>query len=229
MPKRCPPGVFCIENVTIIFICVIFVVLGLFIYIQSNNKRSSNDRRGNNDRRNNNRRGNNNRRRDENININLLSNESEKGYGNDVFFDIYKAPLRDDRCFTGGGSDIRNNPFHMPSFNQRNVPINISTQGCDDAKYRQVGILTRINGKEETILPLMGRPLFTRRDKWNFYTLNDKNNMIKLPITVKGRSGTDEYGCDNLYNGDTIFVEGYNDAFKVTTYDNQVMRYLPSL
>ena len=56
----------------------------------------------------------------------------------------------------------------------------------------------------------------------------DKNNMIKLPVTVKGRSGTDEYGCDNVYNGDTVYVEGYNDAFKVTAYDNNVMRYLPS-
>ena len=52
--------------------------------------------------------------------------------------------------------------------------------------------------------------------------------MIKLPITFKGRSCTDEYGCDNLYNGDTVFVEGYNDAFKVTAYDNQMLRYLPN-
>ena len=79
------------------------------------------------------------------------------------------------------------------------------------------------------ILPLMGRPLFTNRDKWNFYTMSDKSNMIKLPITNKGRSCTSEYGCDNLYNGDTVYVEGYNDAFKVTVYDNQIMRYIPFL
>jgi hypothetical protein len=24
-----------------------------------------------------------------------------------------------------------------------------------------------------------------------------------------------------------VFVEGYNQAFKVTAYDNQVMRYIP--
>ncbi len=150
-------------------------------------------------------------------NIILPNEQNNRGNGNDVFFDIYKAPLRDDRFITAG-SDIRGS-----------IPINVSTQGVDDSKYRQVGILTRLNGSDETILPLMGRPLFTRRDKWNFYTLNDKNNMIKLPVTVKGRSGTDEYGCDNLYNGDTVYVEGYNSAFKVTVYDNQVMRYLPAL
>ena len=206
MGKRCPPGVLCIENVTLVIICVIIFVFGIVMYWWSGRLLTGNNgMRGNNGGHNNN-------------NVFLMpSSSSEKGSGNDVFFDIYKSPLRDDRCTTGGG-DIRGS-----------IPINVSTQGCDDAKYRQVGILTRLNGKDETILPLMGRPLFTRRDKWNFYTLNDKNNMIKLPVTVKGRSGTDEVGCDNLYNGDTVFVEGYNDVFKVTAYDNQVMRYLPSL
>ena len=85
-----------------------------------------------------------------------------------------------------------------------------------------------MNG-QEMILPLLGKPLFSNRDKWNFYTMSDKNNMIKLPVTHKGKSCTNEYGCDNLYNGDTVYVEGYNDAFKVTVYDNQVMKYLPFL
>ena len=202
MPRRCPPGVLCIENVTIMFICVIFVIVGGWFSIRKNSFNQMHTK--------------------DNNNIMVLSPPTtfpvEKGVGNDVFFDIYKAPLRDDRCMTGGGSDIRGS-----------IPINVSTQGCDDAKYRQVGILTRYGGKDETILPLMGRPLFTRRDKWNFYTLNDKNNMIKLPVKVNGNSGTSEYGCDNVYNGDIVFVEGYNDAFKVTTYDNDIVRYLPSL
>ena len=58
------------------------------------------------------------------------------------------------------------------------MPINVKTQGFD-APFRQVGILTR-NNDGETILPLMGRPLQTNRDKHQFYTMNDKNNMIKL-------------------------------------------------
>ena len=81
----------------------------------------------------------------------------------------------------------------------------------------------------EMILPLMGRPLYVSRDKWNFYTMKDSNNMVKLPITHKNKSCTNEYGCDNLYNGDTVYVEGYNDTFKVTIYDNQVMQYIPYL
>jgi hypothetical protein len=205
MPRRCPPGVLCID---LFYIGVIGLILigGLYLlynkpghmqghmqgqYMQGQYKQEWQN--------------------------NITFTTPQKGVGEDVFFDIYKAPLRDDRCFTGGG-DIRGA-----------VPINVSTQSCDDAKYRQLGILTRYGGKDETILPLMGRPLFSKRDKWNFYTLNDKNNMIKLPVKVKGKSGTSEYGCDNVYSGDIVFVEGYNDAFKVTTYDNDIVRYLPSL
>ena len=33
--------------------------------------------------------------------------------------------------------------------------------------------------------------------------------------------------ADNLYNGDVVRVQGYNDDFNVTVYDNAVMRYLP--
>ena len=52
---------------------------------------------------------------------------------------------------------------------------------------------------------------------------------MKLPVLKNGRSCTNEYGCDVLYNGDTIYVEGYKQAFKVTTYDNDTIKYIPYL
>jgi hypothetical protein len=225
--RRCPPGVFCIENVTIIFICVIFLIIGIIIYYKTRSIRAYDNSTGS-------------------ITINNSMPSSmfgqRKGHGDDVFFDIYQPPLRDDRYLTGGALDIRGNVgigCAVPVFNgstslvsapraRAHVPINVSTQGTDDSEFRQIGILTPVSGNEERILPLMGRPLFTRRDKWNFYTLNDKNNMIKLPVKVRGQSGTSEYGCDNVYNGDTVYVEGYKEAFKVTAYDNNVIRYLPN-
>jgi hypothetical protein len=110
------------------------------------------------------------------------------------------------------------------------VRVNVPTRSVDTT-YRQVGILTRSGGgstsSQETILPLIGRPLFTNRDKWQFYTLSDKNNAIKLPVVVNGKSGTNEYGCNNVSSGDTVYVEGYNDAFRVTAYDSASLRYLP--
>jgi hypothetical protein len=93
-----------------------------------------------------------------------------------------------------------------------------------------MGILTPLNGaSKDNILPLMGRPLFTSRQKFQYYTISNQHNNIKLPISVKGRSGLDEYGVDEVFDGDTVYVEGYNDAFRVTKYDNNTIRYLPFL
>ena len=112
------------------------------------------------------------------------------------------------------------------------MPINVPTQGTGffpgggGGAFQQVGILTRLGGIE-MILPLMGCLVLSKRDKWNFYTMSDSNNMVKLPIIVNGRGCMEEYGCDSLSSGDKVKVEGYHDLFKVTMYGNQGMRYLP--
>ena len=54
-----------------------------------------------------------------------------------------------------------------------------------------------------------------------------KNNSVKLPVSRNGKSCTNEYGCDRLFNGDTIYIEGLNEAYKVTMYDNDTIKYLP--
>ena len=144
-----------------------------------------------------------------------VQNIPQNNFPQNVFLDPHVMPVRETRAYTKDMTD------------PRGLPINIRTQG-DDAPFRQVGILTRNNGGE-TILPLMGRPLQTNRDKHQFYTMNDKNHMIKLPISKNGRSCTGEYGCDDLFNGDTVYVEGYKDSFKVTMYESNVQRYIPFL
>ena len=113
----------------------------------------------------------------------------------------------------------------MTTADPRGVPINIKTQGFN-SNYSQIGILTR-NDDSETILPLIGRPLHSSRNKWQYYTMSDKNNSVKLPVSKNGRSATQEYGVDELFNSDSIYVEGYNDAFKVTVYDNNQPEYIP--
>ena len=107
------------------------------------------------------------------------------------------------------------------------VPINIQTNSID-INYRSLGVLSRVHGKE-TLLPLFGRPLHLGRGKWQYYATGEKNNPIKLPIVHAGKSCTGEYGCDMLNNGDIVYVEGYNDAFKATIYENNAPRYIPYL
>jgi hypothetical protein len=237
MPRKCPPGVICIENMTLVFIFIIILIILYFSYsslvnyitksylfnlinltnltnlTNSNNSNNSNNLM--------------------NSNHTYMGGDSSKtglyprpGYSfsnieNDVLLNPYEAPLRDNRVFPN--NQLNNSPNRMP--------INVATQSVD-TNYRQIGLLTRI-GEKETILPLMGRPLMTNRDKWNFYTMSENNNMLKLPIAVN-KSGSNSYkkcmaenGCDDLYSGDTVKVDGYNDLFKVTTYENNAPQYIP--
>ena len=125
-------------------------------------------------------------------------------------------------------SDSLINPYFpplQPGVYRRGIPINVRTNGVNTT-FQQVGILTRVNGPE-TILPLMGRPLHTNRNKWQFYTMSDKHYSVKLPISNSGKSCMGEYGCDNLYNGDNVYIQGYNDVFKVTLYNNYLPQYIP--
>jgi hypothetical protein len=133
-----------------------------------------------------------------------------------IFNNPFKPPLKDNHYFPSDSSDIRGVP---------RIPINIQTQALD-THYKQVGILTRITGPE-TILALMGRPTHASRNKWQYYTMSDKQQSVKLPVTHSGRSCTNELGCDEIFNGDSVYVEGYNDAFKATVYESNLFQYIP--
>ena len=201
MSRKCPPGVFCIENMTLIFL-IFGVALGIFLFyrFKASNVPSTVIYQNTEPQR----------------SIFPRFNASFSDTPKDVLMNPYSPPLKRNQYFPSGGGDPRGG-----------VPINIKTRGYDTA-YSQVGILTRVNGKE-TILPLMGRALHTNRNKWQYYTMGDKSNAIKLPVSRNGRSCTSEYGCDDLFNGDTVYVEGYKDAFKVTIYESDTPRYIPFL
>ena len=197
--KKCPPGVICIENVTMFFMVICVLLVTYFIYSNLFNQK---------------------------IIVNNKQTEKivtrENGvlgwFYNNIPKDVLLNPYyRDERYF------IPELNFIPPG----SVPINIHTNAVETT-YRQVGILTPLNGYEKNnILPLMGRILFNRRDLWNYYTISNQHNNVKLPISVKGKSALTENGVDKVYNGDTVYVEGVNDAYKVTIYDNDTIRYLP--
>ena len=191
---RCPPGVLCIENATILFLICIFLIVALYYYYNKSLQQPPNL-------------GNIQQPPAQNYNLEFVQSK-------DIFTNPYMPPLKHN--------------FFMPptTGDPRGVPINIPTQGSTP-EYKQLGLLNRINGKE-TVLSLMGRPLYTNRQKWQYYTMREYNN-IKLPISKNGRSCTSEYGCDELFNGDTVYVEGYKDAFKVTLYEMETPRYIPHI
>jgi hypothetical protein len=134
----------------------------------------------------------------------------------DIFNDPYVPPGRNAVIYPRNSGDIRG------------IPVNMQTRGISN-DYQQVGILTRSNHVAgEMILPLMGRKHMSGRDKWQYYTISGSGNLnTKLPISVNGKSCTGEYGCDDIFNGDIVYVEGYNDTFRVTMYENNMFQYIP--
>jgi len=216
MVRKCPPGILCIENYTLLFFFLLIIAILYFMNIKYNQNLNKTHNSHNSHTSHTSHTSHNSHNSDNNSSelIPFLGN-SHNTRENDVLLNPYSAPLRDDRILSN------------PNYNGPKIPINVPTQSCNSS-YRQIGILTRVNGPE-TILPLLGKPLFSNRDKWNFYTMNDKNGMIKLPISFKNKRCTSSQGCDNLYNGDTVFVEGYSDTFRVTIYDNNTMEYIPYL
>ena len=211
--SRCHPGVICFENFTFTFVIIALFVIIYFVY---NRQFGSNGKK-------------------QQHNMNISSTESNMGtnIGIDVssLFGLFPRPSY---SFSNVQNDVLMNPYAPPLKDERvimtndvrgGIPININTRAVD-TNYRQVGLLKRMNG-QEMLLPLMGRPLYVGRDKWQYYTMSDSNNQIKLPVSFKSKSCTSEYGCDEISNGDTVYVDGLNATFQVTMYDNATMRYLP--
>ena len=215
--KKCPPGVICVENFTFSIVIISIIIVIYIIYsslfkqkIEINNNMQSTEK------------------------VIVKDNSGEK-YGFGGWFGIPNYP------YNNLASDVLLNPYVPPLRDERylipqlnfippgTVPINVSTNvGAVDTSYRQVGMLNPMNKQnKDNLLPLMGRPVFTNRDKWQYYTIGNQFNSIKLPVIVKGRSGSNEYGVDRLMNGDTVYIEGLNDTYRVTIYDNDTIKYLP--
>ena len=170
MAKKCPPGVICIENMTM---TILIILTCVFLYYYNRDSFS----------------------------FRIINNIPSRQQNQRV-----------------------NNTTHDNSV--KYMPVNIKTQRSQyNETYSQIGILSRTTN-HDVIMPLFGRNIHNGRDKWQYYTLTEHN--VRLPISVSGKSCTNEYGCDAVGNGDYVYVEGYNDAFKVTIYDdNNQLRYIP--
>jgi Family of unknown function (DUF5755) len=109
------------------------------------------------------------------------------------------------------------------------VPINQPTRG-ETVDYQQVGILTsdRKDGMDEPIIvPIFGRPTYRGSQKYQYYGASDKVHMSRIPVVYKGKDCTEEYGCDEIYEGDRVTVPAYNREFVANIYKKDNLRYIP--
>ena len=196
--KKCKPGVICIENTTL-FIIFLMVFLAFTFYIIYNKPTNIKDTN------------------------NITINTKEQN-------DRPMIPMIPSWPYTNlPTNDVLLNPYSPPLSDERYlVPINVPTNiGSVNTSYRQMGILTPFNkSSEDKILQLMGRPLYVNRDKWQYYTISNQHNNVKLPIIFKKKNGLNDYGVDQIYTGDIVYVEGYKQSFRATIYENDTIRYL---
>lgn len=205
MPKKCAPGMFCIENMTIALLLIIIFMIAFFYYTILVKPRS-------------------------------LSASSDRESNGKYMPPIIQIGVDSRNQPPINMGPPENNSHIIQTQSRMAVPVNVETRGTN-MDYTQVGILTRsqqhqtLNGKsDDLILPLMGRKQQTGRDKWQYYTMSTTGNMnTRLPISLNGKSCSGEYGCNDLYNGDNVYVEGYKDTFTVTLYENGTFRYIPYL
>ena len=92
--------------------------------------------------------------------------------------------------------------------------------------YEYLGMLvSEPKGKVPLRLPLYGRELTHRENRWQYYT---KVKEVMLPMFYKGRDCQEDVGCDELNHGSTLTLDGYGTrVFTVQIKGKQPIRIQP--
>jgi len=123
------------------------------------------------------------------------------------------CPKVDSRASSAASVSIPVYPKELPSYD-------------NNREYQQVGILTSNDDNEPIILPLFSKRANNHRDRWNYYTTTDKNTMLRLPISHDNMKCDDDIGCNEIYDGNTLYIEMYKGkTFKATIYKKQAPSY----
>jgi len=202
LTSKCPPGTFCIESFTLLFIIVLSGILLYLIYqhcyVSQMNRHSpllvtshsSPFLHHHN-----------------NLSPHLHYEKPQSSY------DLLRPIMDPKLSYNQTPNDTLMNPYSPPL--QYNQPHN----------YRQIGYLKNEN-QSTKMFPIFAKPIHARRDKWYYYTIYDN---IKLPIYSNGRKCSSEHGCDSLMNGEQISLENMNEPYVVYLYDNHTLSYDPSI
>ena len=123
------------------------------------------------------------------------------------------------------GGDDRYTRAPQPLRNWANGLTTIATQGFPES-YQSMGIVTTSSGE---LLPLYGRRVASRSDRFNYYTRTDTNNPIPLPVAHKRRDCQDDVGCEELFDGEHVEIIPTKQKGAVTIYRFNGPTYIPNL
>jgi len=197
--NTCPPGILCITPSLIILVVVIFILISLFVFYVYNTSKPV-------------------------VSRNYVEPPLIQAASQQPSIAINVERGGDDR-YTRAPKPLRNwlNPVDIEGA-PGTIPV-IATRGIPES-YQSMGIVTTSSGE---LLPLYGRRVASRSDRFNYYTRSDTNNPIPLPVNYKKRDCQDDVGCDELYDGDNIEIVPTKQRGTVTIYRFNGPTYIPGL
>jgi len=107
--------------------------------------------------------------------------------------------------------EYRKLPEYRKSPEFRNPPI----KEYKPEHIQQMGVLLGENGDTR---PLYGKSVRGRRDRFHYYTTTSGEQIYPLPITHSGRDCTEDIGCNELYDNETIKIIGKDQEYKTKLY-----------
>lgn len=103
--------------------------------------------------------------------------------------------------------------------------INIPTQGLPE-QYQAMGTLKT---EEGTMLPLYGRRVASRSDRFNYYTRTDTYNPLPLPLEYNKKDCQDDIGCNEIFSGDTVKITPTGQVASASLYKFGGPTYYPGI
>ena len=80
---------------------------------------------------------------------------------------------------------------------------------------QQMGLLV---GDGEETLPLYGKEVRGRRDRYHYYTTTPGQQIYPVPVSHNTRDCMDDIGCEELYGNETVSVLGKAGSYAVNMY-----------
>lgn len=113
----------------------------------------------------------------------------------------------------------------IPKYPQSNPSYPLRRAAND---FQQIGTLTNKDDAQPVILPLFGRPIASKNDRWEYYTTTDSQHPLRIPVEFEEKDCSEEIGCREIYNKDTVFIPSYQKTFSVTLYKYKEFTYNPN-
>jgi hypothetical protein len=133
-------------------------------------------------------------------------------------FQVIGCGSRTTPCLGGTQVPIYNPPTPIDISNTNIAPVYISTRG-PLGQPQQLGVLYKINGNDNDVLPLFGRKKYPNDSRYEYYTIMGRFGS-KVSVVTKNKH-------DELGSNDVVFIKGRSDPYRVTIYESDFPSYIP--